>query len=368
MRAAWLLAGLVCGTTAGAQAHPEAPTLLLVGQVVTSDTSKPAPYSSVELLEIHARHLADEQGRFSFRVPPGSYHLRVRQLGFAAHDTVLVLGAEPALQRIRIAITRVPVQLGEVRVVRPQKCVNPGVDSVDEPALYAIIAAVRENAYRELLLRRSYPFEYTMEDVQTSAPTSTTAPSSSEIRSVDTLAYRSDEMTRYHPGATVFTDVTDPAGAWERMRLPSLVDFVDSAFVATHCFDYDVTDAGDYEIGFRPLESLAAPDVAGTVSLDTATFVVRGARVELTRPEEVMPGYVRLEVVTTYREMVPRVALPATIASTQTYHSPGPQSVPFVATEVQSIRRLRFLKGVPAGVAREQHFAPPVSVATPAMN
>lgn len=161
----------------------------------------------------------------------------------------------------------------------------------------------------------------------------------------------------YRTGGTVFTDESDPRGAWERMRLPATADFANRAFIASHCFDYGFDDAGNYELHFQPLAALAVPDVEGSVTLDTTTYLVRSASVRLTRSADVARGFQRLEVRIEYAELAPRVAVPTVVTATQAYRTPAPDDQPFVATEVQRIRRLRFLGGVPAGAQREQQFA-----------
>lgn len=334
------------------------PTIILRGQVVRQDSTTPAPYSSVELVEAHARHLSDDAGRFSFRVAPGRYHVLVRQLGFAARDTVVDIPERSPPPVLVVVMTAVTIKLTDVAVRAPQTCTVPGVDSAATPILGEFMADVRQNVDRELLLRRTYPFEYTVEDVQTSTPLGW--PDS--VRSVtDTLGYRSDALMPYGRGKTVFTDRTDPRGAWERMRLPSTLDFADSTFLATHCFDYAVAPSGDYEINFRPLASITVPDVEGTVTLDSLTFVVRTAVVRLTNAGAVAPGYGHLDVRTTYREVLPRIALPDQISSTQRYSTPAPDSRSYVATEVQSMRALRFIGMAPAGVSRVHLFSAPAS-------
>jgi len=335
---------------------PAANTIIFRGTVVRQDSTTPAQYSSVELVEAHARHLSDDAGHFSFKVPAGRYHVLVRQLGFAARDTVVDISERAPPPVLLVVMTAVTIKLSDVTVRAPQTCTVPGVDSSAVPVLGEFMADVRQNADRELLLRRAYPFEYTVEDVQTTTPS---AWPDSALSVVDTLGYRSDALMPYTRGNTVFTDRTDPRGAWERMRLPSTLDFADSTFLATHCFDYGVAASGNYDINFRPLATITAPDVEGTVTLDSLTFVVRSAVVRLTNAGAVAPGYGHLEVKTTYREVLPRIALPDQISSTQRYTTPAPDSRSFVATEVQSMRALRFIGLAPAGVNREQTFAVP---------
>jgi hypothetical protein len=335
---------------------PASATIIFRGTVVRQDSTTPAPYSSVELVEAHARHFSDDAGHFSFKVAAGRYHVLVRQLGFAARDTVVDISERSPPAALVVVMNAITIRLSDVTVRAPQICTTPGVDSNATPILGEFMADVRQNADRELLLRRSYPFEYTVEDVQTSTPIGFTDSARSVV---DTLGYRSDELMPYGRGKTVFTDRTDPRGAWERMRLPSTLDFADSTFLATHCFDYGVAPSGNYDINFRPLATITAPDVEGTVTLDSLTFVVRNSIIRLTNAGAVAPGYGHLEVRTTYREVLPRIALPDTISSTQRYSTPAPDSRSFVATEIQAMRTLRFIGRAPNGVSRQQLFGVP---------
>jgi len=187
------LAALIgVGTPLHAQRPRTAPIgVILRGTIVRQDSVTPAPYSSVELVEAHARHFSDENGHFSFKVPPGRYHVLVRQLGFVPHDTVLELSVRSPPPVLTIRMVAVTIRLSDVVVRASQLCSAPGIDSAETPILAEFMADVRENAHRELLLRHTYPFEYTVEDVQTSVPVA--APQSAHTV-VDTLGYRSDAM------------------------------------------------------------------------------------------------------------------------------------------------------------------------------
>jgi hypothetical protein len=140
------------------------------------------------------------------------------------------------------------------------------------------------------------------------------------------------------------------------MRLPATADFANQAFIASHCFDYGIDEAGYYELHFQPLATLAVPDVEGSVTLDTTTFLIRAASVRLTHSADVAPGFRRLEVRMEYAELAPRVAVATVVVATQAYRTADPDDAPFVATEIQRIRRLRFLTRVPDGAQREQRF------------
>lgn len=333
-------------------------TGILRGVVLRQDSTTPAPYASIEVVDGSSRRFSNESGEFSFRLAPGRYHLRARQIGFAPHDTTVDVVEGATSRPVVIRLAALAIRLVDVTIRRPQRCEAPGVDSAEQPILYGIVAAVRENALREMLLRRSYPFEYIVEDVLQTAPQATAGPIAAAARStVDTLGYRSDGVMPYRTGGTVFTDESDPRGAWERMRLPATADFANRAFIASHCFDYGFDDAGNYELHFEPLATLAVPDVEGSVTLDTSTYLIRTALVRLTRSADVAKGFQRLEVRIDYAELAPRVAVPTVVTATQAYRTPAPDDTPFVATEIQRIRSLRFLSGVPAGAQREQQFA-----------
>jgi hypothetical protein len=347
---------LAMSTPAAAQRTREPPReppgsgVILRGSVIRSDSS-PAPYPSVEVIEAKQRRFGDADGKFSVRVKPGRYHVRVRQIGFAPKDTVItILGDTPPLV---VKMVAVPLILTQVAVKARVHCEVGGVDSTDE-ILWGMFSAVRENAVRELLLRRSYPFEYLVEVSMTDTPASGRRP---QKPSMDTLIYRSDAILPYARGGIVFTDRTDPRGAWDRMRVPAMIDFADDNFVRSHCFDYGNTETGDYSISFMPLDAIKVPDVAGTITIDTTTYVVRTASVKLTHANQVAPGYERMEVNTTYRELLPKLALPVVIETTQQYSAGPPNPMLFVASETQTIQTLRFLQRVPDGTTRTRTFS-----------
>jgi len=335
-------------TTRPAEA-PSGPTVVLRGTIARSDTTRPLAMSTVEIVETHLRRFSDPNGHFAIKLPPGEYHLRVRQIGFKPRDTVVVLPASATTVDLTMTLTAVVLQLRPMAVTALLHCSRPGVDSADEPALYDIVAAVRENASREMLLRRSYPFEYRVDNIRTSTTVGDGAPYESAH---DTLWYRSDRVASYAIGSTIFTDQTDPRGAGERMRLPATSDFADPHFLGTHCFAYDIAESGDYVLHFIPLDTISAPDVAGTVTLDSTSFVLRTLAVHLTRPQNVGAGFEQLEVVTTYREAIRSVAIPASIVSKQRFRLMGDGAVQVIAEEKQVTRSLRFLGRVPDGVSK----------------
>lgn len=329
--------------------------ITLRGRVVRGDTAAGA-YSTVEVVEAGSRQFADADGEFI--VPglnAGRYHIRARQLGFAPLDTTIALTVESTAVPILLRLHVIPVLLNKIVVKAEQVCTHPGIDSTADPSLVAILSAVRENAERELLLRRSYPFAYGVEDVITN-PDPPTA--SKPKLTFDTLYYRSDVVVPYVRGEVVFNDTSRSGEVTQRMRLPSTLDFADTTFLAAHCLSYAGSDSGVYSVRFSPVVSIRTQDVGGIITLDTSTYLIKSSIVRLTAGK--MRGFAlpEVEARTTFTEVLPTVPMVAGVTSTQripvrtwgrTAYRQGP-------TEHQAILMLRFLGPVPDGAPREQSF------------
>lgn len=345
MRALWsaalaLLLGNLLGNVALGAQQSAAGTLTLSGRIVHAEGDAAAAYGTIEVVEPGIRRFTDAQGAFALSgLAPGTYHVRARQLGFAPLDTVLLLG--PATGPLVLRLHAVPILLGSVRVTARGSCSRAQSDTVGDPALAAILAAVRDNAEREVLLRRAYPFVFHLEATQTADEGGRRVQ-----HDVDTLHFRSDAFLPYRRGSIVFVDSSTSGRVRRRMRLPSTVDFADPAFLASHCLTYTGLEHGAYQIAFTPLESIFTPDVEGTISLDSATFVVRSAIIRLTRPWKLDPELTSVEARTLYREVLPAVAIPADIRTTQRYQRARGEAV---GTEVQRMLSLSFAGLVPDG-------------------
>ena len=83
--------------------------------------------------------------------------------------------------------------------------------------------------------------------------------------------------------------------------------------------------------------------------MDSATYLIRRAQFRLTRGGTVRPAILGMEVTTTYREILPKVALFDQIHSVQPLGivTPGGNSVVF--REVQRLLSYRFIYGGPPG-------------------
>jgi hypothetical protein len=69
----------------------------------------------VSIVETGAQRFTDENGAFVIaNVPPGNYHLRIKQLGFTAQETAIVVGS--ARQEIRVVLQPSAFKLSTVTV------------------------------------------------------------------------------------------------------------------------------------------------------------------------------------------------------------------------------------------------------------
>lgn len=321
------------------------------GKVVADGLGVPLPYSTVTLDPLDRERFTDQTGVFVYySLPPGSYRLRVRQLGYIPIDTTIVIGRQTPGSPI-LSMTRIATALEGVEVsAPPRKCIIPGEDgSVDDPELSTVLGEARKNADRERLLRRTYPFEYRM------AQSHATYDVVSKTQSIkyDTMTFRSDDNWRYRNGKVVTDDRSKLFGEVRVMRLPTLADLADRTFLTAHCFKYSGTSeqngAVTHRIDFAPDSALIAPDVEGSIFIDSATYLINRAEFRLTRGGAVRPPIRGMTVVTTYRQILPNVALFDEIASVQPLDGHGPPGTRAEFREMQRLLNFRFLRGGPPG-------------------
>jgi hypothetical protein len=214
-----------------------------------------------------------------------------------------------------------------------------------------VLNEARKNAQREQLLRRTYPFEYQMAQSHATRDVGT----GRSTLQYDTATYRSDDYWRYRRGRVVTQDHNKLFGEVRLMRLPTLSDLADPNFLASHCFKYSgiVEDNGRpaHRIDFHTDSALVAPDVEGSLYLDSATYLIKRAQFRLTRGGTVKPAILGLEVTTTYREILPNVALFDQILSIQPLPPPVAGGNPVEFREVQRLMNYRFLFRGPPGTS-----------------
>ena len=333
------------------------------GSVIADGTKLPIPYSTVRLQPPGRERFADRNGAFVYySIAPGIYQLQVRMLGYLPLDTAIEVVANVPLG-VTVTMVRVPTALDEVQVTAPPRlCIFPDeMGHVSDPELATVLEEARKNAQREQLLRRTYPFEYRLAQ---SHNTHDLVTNQSSLR-YDTVTFRSDDSWRYRRGRVVTDENNRLFGNVRVMRLPTLSDLADRNFLNSHCFKYSgiVDEKGRpaHRIDFHSDSTLLKPDVEGSIYLDSATYLIKRAQFRLTRGSSVKPAILGLEVTTTYREILPNVALFDEIHSVQPLGviQPGGNRVEF--REVQKLLEYRFLYGGPPGTSGHRWI--PVGVA-----
>ncbi len=360
----------VIGSDLRAQGIPSVPIgptsangATLAGTVVADGTGMPLPYSTVTIDRIGRERFTDQVGAFVYHgIPPGSYRIRVRQLGYIPLDTTISITLRNPVSPV-FMMHRIPTALAEVQVSAPvRRCIVPAESGfVDDAELATVLGEARKNADRERLLRRTYPFEYRMAQ---SHSTFDVATETQTIR-YDTMTFRSDDNWRYRKGRVVTEDRNKLFGEVRVMRLPTLADLADRGFLTAHCFKYsgisDFNGMPTHRIDFSPDSNLVAPDVEGSIFIDSASYIIRRAEFRLTRGGSVTPAILGMSVTTTYREILPNVALFEEIASVQPLRRvrSGANATEF--REMQRLMSFRFLKGGPPGTDGHRWIAAEMS-------
>lgn len=343
-------AAVALSATLEAQSVPRPPDLTISGIVIGANGA-PLPFSTALLEGTGIERFSNDRGEFVLAgIAPGVYHLRVRQLGFTAFDTVVTLQAGVPVSGLRMVLSPLAFQLATV-TVRETSCVS---STARGPAsdFEMILTELRKNAEREQLLARNYPFEYRIVK-SFDSDDSRLAPVQS---GTDTLEYRSDMRARYRPGGLVRQDERRPPPNNHIMVIPVLGDMGDPEFLRTHCFTYrgKVKDAGvvTHRIDFSPAGSIRVADVEGSAYLDGTTFVVRRAVFRLTRPQSLKPPVQDLQVTTRYREIYPGVTVVSDVSSVQTVSAAFTRSLRVI--ETQRLVDYRFLNGQPGDTLRRE--------------
>lgn len=324
-------------------------TFTLEGSVISAAMGQPIPYTTILIEPIGRERFTDQAGHFVyFAVSPGKYRVRIRQVGYSPIDTTMMLTA--ANRAPVFTMTKIPSTLAEMQITAPpRKCIVPEENGfVEDPELATVLGEARKNAERERMLRRTYPFEYKLAQQH-----DTYDVKDSTHRVVyDTMTFRSDDDWKYRQGKVVSDEKNKLFGDVRVMRLPTLTDLADVRFLTAHCFKYSGITSEDsipvHQIDFQPITDITAPDVEGSIFIDSASYLIRRAEFRLTRGGSVKPAILGMKVTTTYREVLPNVALFDEIRSVQPLAASST-----VATkefrETQQLLSFRFLYGGPPG-------------------
>lgn len=322
----------------------------ITGDVVAAVDGRPLPYATIILDPGNRQRFADAGGSFVVgQLAPGSYHLRVRQIGFAARDTNIVIVGVAPTKRLRIVMRVVALRLPAVLVQgqRSNKCLNPGIpDSSSDPALAALFAELQKNVDRYRLLIEEYPFLFAREEWRVNRNDA----GYEETVGLDTVWYDVQQMEDrpYKPGSVVIWKTTDAGTRQQYMPLPTFGYLGDSLFTATHCFEYmgeDTTGGATptIRVDFQPAAAIHTPDLEGSVYLDEDRYIVRRAVFRLTEPDRVVPPISELSVTTTFREVLPLVPLFDEVRYRRPIYKTGTAAV----MEVDRLLSLKFQHGAP---------------------
>lgn len=317
--------------------------------VVHPTIGENVPYAVVGFTPGFGQKFTDETGAFSYsNVPPGTYRLVVRQVGFQPFDTTIVKVANVALT-LTVRLEPFAVELSQITVVAERHCTSPGApDSTVSPQLAQMFNQLRQNAERYAFLADSYPYRYriqrTFTDFDYADQVITTT--------VDTVQYQSNARARYRPGDVIGMGLGPARTAARILKLPTLSDLADSAFLSNHCFSFGgASQRGQDRIvrfEFRPADTLRMADIEGDVELDARTYQVRRATIKLTRAGRAMPGLLSAADTMTFSELFPNIVVPRRVEGTLV---PAPEYGVHRkvgrSTEVQELLDVHFVRALP---------------------
>jgi carboxypeptidase family protein len=328
-----------------------AQTGTIVGHVRVTGTELPVSYAIVATTPGARELFTDGDGGFVIRdVAAGPVRITARRVGFAARDTTVLVAAHDTT-RLVVDLSLITIELPPVRSFA-KACAHPGgSDAQIGVELAALFDQVKDNADRNRLLSRSYPFELDVERRITRPEPVLEA----RFIAYDTIVRTSDRTWRYAPGKMLGTREYPSgvfAGTWSTITMPELADFADERFLISHCFDYSGFDMVDGDslirIDFRPAPVVHDPDVAGALFLDPHTYQLRVTDISLVNLSRRLRGQISGQSVRAhFQEVIPGVPVLAAVSS-MVYPKDDPkhpEQEP--STENHRILRVRFLRGKP---------------------
>jgi hypothetical protein len=345
------LAALVLALVAPVARTLGAQNAVVTGRVVSKANGIPLGYAVVSAGQTGREVFTNAEGVYRLRdLSAGALRVTAKRIGYMPFDTTVILRARDTL-RLDVELSLVPVELPPIHTFA-DGCIHP--NSV--PASYGLQLAVlfeqmRQNAERNRLFAREYPFEMEFERRVTRPEPAL------EARFVvfDTIVRGGSREWHYRPGGMLSTRTYEDgflAGKWTTLTLPELPDYADQTFLENHCFDYSGIEVVDgdslFRIDFQPLPSIHAPDVAGTIMLDRKTYQLRStlvSLVNLTKDLQKQIGGQSVEAV--FREVAPGVPVVDHVSSVIYPIDKGDGHTPEPATESQRTLRVQFRKGKP---------------------
>src|SRR5258708_23000382 len=187
------------------------------------------PYSVVAIPSLSRQKLTNDVGDFGWRVlRVGPLRLRFRHMGFAPHDTAVVLHAGDTLH-VDVALSRLAIRLDAMHVTAA--CARTQ-DAAASGALTELFDQVRQNAEQYRLLVRSHPLTRRM----SVADVSRTDAGRVTMGTPEVITFDSDVEQGYKPG-NVFRRTELRRGPLVG-ALPELADSADSLFTTKHAAWY----------------------------------------------------------------------------------------------------------------------------------
>lgn len=279
----------------------------IAGVVLARDSGERLAHSVISIPSLDIHRFADDSGAFVLReLPPGTFVMHVRRLGYGPRDVMLTVGAG-AHDTLRIELTRVAMKLAAVHVRADPACTAPGLRAVTDSTLRTVLTQLRMNGEQYRLLAERYPFVYSQERLVTSE----LKDGVTRIDEVDTVLVASKPTWRYRPGHILTRLGRRQRGALF-FNIPTLLDFADSLFLDNHCFADGGLDEVDgtelVRVDLYASAKIKNPDVNGSIFLDPNTFQIRRSVLRLSRSPKVR-GLVDVEVTTIFQEALTSIPI-----------------------------------------------------------
>lgn len=319
---------LLAGALPSAPLAAQATSNTVVGIVMAQESGERLAHSVIAVPSLDIHRFADDSGTFVLRdMPPGSFVLHVRRLGYAPKDLMLTVRAG-GQDSLRVELTRVAMKLAPVHVRVDPTCTTPGLRAVKDSTLATLLTQLRMNGEQYRLLSERYPFVYAHERIISSELRS----GDTRIDTIDTLVLASKPPWRYRPGR-----ILTRTGRRQRgelfFNIPTLLDFADPLFLDNHCFadgglnHVDGTDL--IRIDLVAWTRIKTPDVNGSIFLDPQTFQIRRSELRLSRNPKVR-GLVDMEVSTVFQEALASIPIVTQVLAVQRF-DPRAKGREFVA-------------------------------------
>jgi hypothetical protein len=139
------------------------------------------------------------------------------------------------------------------------------------------------------------------------------------------------------------------------MRIPSISDLAEDAFVANHCFHVAGLEEKEgrrlLRLDIIAAERLKSTDVTVVAWLDPQDFQLRHATFTLTKPPPQVRGLLASSSSVTYRELIPFVPVLELTVAENTVQEGGSRGTTKVLVERQRIERVMFRGARPEGLA-----------------